>query len=167
MIEKGNKIVPVPVASPASGSNWVLERFVLQMKYKMGISSLKPNRLTVSDSKTYTSWSVSIPTQDNTAIWQIRQRPEVYDLCHTFLHVVPRKKHTAMREQHAKRVWFSHGSVFFDSCNVQKRATKSDTLAHCLWQIYLFCGLNVENISIHWQQDWQIWSLKILRELWI
>ena len=40
-----------------------------------------------------------------------------------------------MQESHAKRVkrvLFSHGSVFFYLCNVQKRATKSDTLGHCL-----------------------------------
>ena len=29
--------------------------------------------------------------------------------------------------------WFSHGRRFFDSRNVQKRATKSDTSGHCLW----------------------------------
>ena len=45
-----------------------------------------------------------------------RQWPEVYDLCNTFL----------------KRVRFSHGRVLFDSRNVQKRATKSDTSGHCL-----------------------------------
>ena len=47
-----------------------------------------------------------------------------------------------MAVAHAFRVWFSHGcrfcvwfsqgSRFFDSCNVQKRATKSDTSGHCL-----------------------------------
>ena len=31
------------------------------------------------------------------------------------------------------RVRFSHGRVFFDSRNVQKCATKSDTSGHCLW----------------------------------
>ena len=46
------------------------------------------------------------------------QWPEVYDLCHTFLH--------------AFRVQFSHVRVFSDSRNVQKRATKSDTSGHCL-----------------------------------
>ena len=46
-----------------------------------------------------------------------RQWPEVYDLCHT---------------SHAKRVRFSHVRVFSDSRNVQKCATKSDTLGHCL-----------------------------------
>ena len=76
-----------------------------------------------------------------------RQWPEVYDLCHPFLHVALVRKHTAMRELHAKhtamrelhakhtvfkRVQFSYGSVFSDSCNVQKRATKSDTSGHCL-----------------------------------
>ena len=43
--------------------------------------------------------------------------------------------HTAVQESHAShafRVRFSHGRVFFYSCNVQKRATKSDTSAHCL-----------------------------------
>ena len=30
------------------------------------------------------------------------------------------------------RVRFSYGSVLFDSRNVQKRATKSDTSGHCL-----------------------------------
>ena len=36
-----------------------------------------------------------------------RQWPEVYDLCHTFLHVAQVKKPTAMRELHAtcKNVW--------------------------------------------------------------
>ena len=48
-----------------------------------------------------------------------RQWPEVYDLCYTFLHV------------HAQRqIW--HGRRFFDSRNVQKRGTKSDTSGHCL-----------------------------------
>ena len=46
-----------------------------------------------------------------------RQWPEVYDLCHTFctLRETQRvRKHTDMRELHAKR------------------ATKSDTSSHCL-----------------------------------
>ena len=30
-----------------------------------------------------------------------RQWPEVYDLCHTFLHVAQVRKHTDMRESHA------------------------------------------------------------------
>ena len=51
-----------------------------------------------------------------------RQWPEVYDLCHSCLHV-------ARVKQHAR---FSHGRVLFDSRNVQKRATKSDTSGHCL-----------------------------------
>ena len=50
-----------------------------------------------------------------------RQWPEVYDLCHTFLHVARVRKHTAMRELHA-----------FDSRNVHKHATKFDTSGHCL-----------------------------------
>ena len=37
-----------------------------------------------------------------------------------------------LRELHAKSVQFLHVSVFSDSSNVQKRATKSDTLGHCL-----------------------------------
>ena len=49
-----------------------------------------------------------------------------------FLHVVRVEKHTDMRETHAKLVCFSHVRVFFYSCNVQKRATKSDTSGHCL-----------------------------------
>ena len=69
----------------------------------------------------------------------IRQLPEVYDLCHTFLHVARVKKPTAMRD----RVLFSHGLRFFDSHNVQKRATKSDTLGHCLMYIVKICGLHV------------------------
>ena len=52
-------------------------------------------------------------------VLRTRQWPEVYNLCHTFLHV-------------AKRVRFSHGRVFSDSRNVQKQATKSDTSGHCL-----------------------------------
>ena len=39
---------------------------------------------------------------------------------------------TDMRETHAKRVHFSHVRVFFDSRNVQKRVTKSDTSGYCL-----------------------------------
>ena len=73
-----------------------------------------------------------------------RQWPKVYDLCHTFLYVARVKTHTDMRESHAnacdsrmsvcvlKRVRFSHVRVCFDSPNVQKRATKSDTSGHCL-----------------------------------
>ena len=69
--------------------------------------------------------------------FDIRQCSKVYDLCHTFLHVELVRKHTAMRESHAfpamreshaKRVLFSHCRVFSDSLNLQKRATKSDTL---------------------------------------
>ena len=59
-----------------------------------------------------------------------RQWPEVYDLCHTFLHVA-RVRNTRPCEN---RTRFSHGRVFSDSrnLNVQKRATKSDTSGHCL-----------------------------------
>ena len=55
----------------------------------------------------------------------LRQWPEVYDLCHTFLHddnarCTSQKTHrvTDMREITCENT---------DSCNVQKRATKSDT----------------------------------------
>ena len=54
-----------------------------------------------------------------------RQWSKVYDLCHTFLHIVLVRKHTFS-------VQFSHGRVFSDSHNVQKRLTKSDTSGHCL-----------------------------------
>ena len=37
-----------------------------------------------------------------------------------------------MRELHAFHMQFSHVRVFSDLSNVQKRATKSDTLGHCL-----------------------------------
>ena len=50
----------------------------------------------------------------------LRQWPEVYDLCHTFLHIARVRKHTDMRELHAK-------CVFSDSRNVQKHVTKIDT----------------------------------------
>ena len=43
-----------------------------------------------------------------------RQWPEVYDLCHTFLHVARVRKHTDMRELHVFRVQFSHVRVFSD-----------------------------------------------------
>ena len=43
------------------------------------------------------------------------QWPQLYDLCHTFLHVL-----------------FSHCSRFFYLCNMQKHETKSDTWGHCL-----------------------------------
>ena len=82
------------------------------------------------------------------ALADLRQWPEVYDLCHTFLHVVRVKNPTDMQETHAKRgsrarscekrtrntfrMCFSHVCVFFDLRNVQKRATKSDNLGHCL-----------------------------------
>ena len=62
-------------------------------------------------------------------------------LCHTFLHVARVEKPTAMRELHAIArnsriaVGFLHGSRFFDTRNVQKRETKSDTSGHCLVQI--------------------------------
>ena len=62
----------------------------------------------------------------------IRQFPEVYDLCHTFVHVARVKQHTDMRESQAFRVRFAHVRVFCDSRKVQKRATKSDTSGHCL-----------------------------------
>ena len=35
----------------------------------------------------------------------IRQLPEVYDLCHTFLHVARVKKPTAMQELRAILAW--------------------------------------------------------------
>ena len=35
--------------------------------------------------------------------YMIRQWPKVYDLCSTFLHIVQVRKHTDMRELHAKR----------------------------------------------------------------
>ena len=38
-----------------------------------------------------------------------------------------------MQESHATRVLFLHGLVLFDSLNVQKHATKSDALGHCLF----------------------------------
>ena len=51
-----------------------------------------------------------------------------YMICVTpFCHVP-----TAMRESRAILVRFSHGRRFFDSLNVQKRATKSNTSGHCL-----------------------------------
>ena len=37
-------------------------------------------------------------------VGETRQWPEVYDLCHTFLHVALVRKHTNMRESHAKLV---------------------------------------------------------------
>ena len=54
-----------------------------------------------------------------------RQWPEVYDLCHTFLHVARVRKHwhTDLRELHAFRVFrvqFSHIRVFSESfCQVK------------------------------------------------
>ena len=71
-----------------------------------------------------------------------RQWPEVYDLCHTFLHVARVKKHTAVRESHVKRVQFSNVRVFSDSRNVQKRATKPDTSGHCLVLCLVLIGWN-------------------------
>ena len=59
-----------------------------------------------------------------------RQWPEVYDLCHTFLHVARVTKPNLRPSEN--RVLFSHGRGFFDSRNVQKCATKSDTSGHCL-----------------------------------
>ena len=60
-------------------------------------------------------------------------------MCHTFLHVEQVKKPTAMQESSEKlhgdaryRVLSSNDSRFFDSRNVPKRATKSDTMGHCL-----------------------------------
>ena len=58
-----------------------------------------------------------------------------------------------MREMHVKHVHFSHVSVlkhvhflhvsvFSDSCNVQKRATKSDTSGHCLMIRIKSCAEN-------------------------
>ena len=51
----------------------------------------------------------------NSKLVRARQWPEVYDLCHTLLHVARVKQHTAMRETHEFRVLFSHGRVLFDS----------------------------------------------------
>ena len=38
---------------------------------------------------------------------QVRQWPEVYDLCHTFLHVARVRKHTDMPELHAFVFWLA------------------------------------------------------------
>ena len=64
-------------------------------------------------------------------------------MSHFYVELV--RKHTDMRELHvkphghariarfsAKRVQFSHVSVFSDLHNVQKREIKSDTSGHCL-----------------------------------
>ena len=98
-----------------------------------------------------------------------RQWPEVYDLCHTFLHIARVRKHTAMRksrvrkhtamlESHAFCVRFSHGPVFSDSRNVQKRATKSDTSGHCLDTSLLIstlfpCSARAQNVSMFSQSS--------------
>ena len=102
-----------------------------------------------------------------------RQWPEVYDLCHTFLHIARVRKHTDMRELHAKhtdmrelhakrvqlkRVQFSHVRVFSDSRNVQKRATKSDTSGHCLDTSLLIstlfpCSARAQNVSMFSQSS--------------
>ena len=44
--------------------------------------------------------------------------------CRTFLQVALVKQHTAMLESHAFRMRYSHGSVLFDSRNVQKSVTQ-------------------------------------------
>ena len=64
-----------------------------------------------------------------------RQWPEVYDsrwfVSYFFARCTSQKTHGHAR---IARVQFSHvrASVFSDSRNVQKRATKSDTSGHCL-----------------------------------
>ena len=60
-----------------------------------------------------------------------RQWLEVYDLCHTFC-TLRESKNQKILWPCENRARFSHGHRFFDSRNVQKRATKSDTSAHCL-----------------------------------
>ena len=40
-----------------------------------------------------------------------RQWPEVYDLCHTFLHVARVRKHTDMQELHAKQKTHRHARI--------------------------------------------------------
>ena len=45
----------------------------------------------------------------------IRQWPEVYDLCHTFLHIARVKKPTAMRESRASQKTFCHARIARDS----------------------------------------------------
>ena len=61
-----------------------------------------------------------------------RHWPEVYDVFHSFLQIARVKKHTDMRESHAKCMQFSNVRVFLDSRHVRKRATKADTFGHCL-----------------------------------
>ena len=109
----------------------------LIFKYIFTILGLNPGALTQN-------WIVG--SQSHTNGWAIgnRQWPEVYDLCHTFLHVGWARKHTDMRELHAKprkhtdmrelhwtcenRTCNSRMScVFSGSRTVQKRVTKSDT----------------------------------------
>ena len=45
-----------------------------------------------------------------------------------------------------KTVRFSHGRRFFDSRNVQKRATKSDTSGHCLLQVSYYWQLLADTL---------------------
>ena len=51
-------------------------------------------------------------------------------------------ENTAMLESHAFRVRFSHGRMLFDSRNVQKRATKSDTSGHCVRTLANCCRIH-------------------------
>ena len=61
---------------------------------------------------------------------------------------------------HEKRVRFSHLRMLFDSRNVQKRATKSDTLRHCICRTT--CSWLVKEPPIETERGKEILSLKQL-----
>ena len=71
---------------------------------------------------------------------QTRQWPQVYDLSHFSARCASPKTYGDPRIARESRIAvgfftrFSHRRRFFDSRNVQNRATKSDTSGHCLVQ---------------------------------
>ena len=82
----------------------------------------RPNRACPTTS----SWSEPTARSSSRGASLPRDRGQCVrtQICRTFLHVVRVRKHTAMRESHAKRVQFSHVRVFSDLRNVQKSVTR-------------------------------------------
>ena len=77
---------------------------------------------------------------------------------HAFLFSCENRTRNACDSRMSVRVRFSHVRVLFDSRNVQKRATKSDTSGHCLqaeWQIKLKAEFYTALLGFHRSDLWQ------------
>ena len=86
-----------------------------------------------SDSPHHRNAAATLPQRSCITALTPRQWPEVYDFTHYFASCASQTTHChAIIARETFCVLFSHGSVLFDTLNVQKRAIKSDTSGHCL-----------------------------------